>query len=52
MNTQLHSITEQMAPLMEHYVVHPKASQTQANAHHIAQISPPALHREQIWQRT
>ncbi len=26
MNAQLHSITGQMVPLMEHYVVHPKVT--------------------------
>ena len=29
MNAQLHSITGQMVPLMEHYVVHPKVTVAQ-----------------------
>ena len=39
MNAQLHSITGQMVPLMEHYVVHPKVTVAQW-------CEPPCVHQQ------
>ena len=39
MNAQLHSITAQIVPLLEHYVVYPKVSDMQQ----VQQLDPAAL---------
>ena len=44
MNSQLHGITAQMVPLLEHYVVHPKVSFSTAS---VAMRIGVAIHSDQ-----